>query len=181
MTATSPSVALRHDVLNRIPGFVWVHDPEADATVWISAYWYTYSGQERSETVGETVAAIIHPDDLGPMLEMWGRNRDRGTAYTALARYRNTRGEYRWHRYSVRPEGGFWYGVAVDIHAEAKALVQRVSAAEALALGRMATKAVSDTAAQHRRLARTIWLAVAVVLLGLACAAAWATHRLGGL
>lgn len=182
MTSTSPKSAETFHALDRLPGFVWVYDPDEDRTVWISSSWYGYSGVPRDTSVEDTLARVIHPEDLPTMQELWSLHRTRGAAYTSVARYRAVDGRYRHHRYTARPVGGLWYGVAVEVEREAQALAASVSAMEVLAVARAsvtATAALTQGMLGLRRQNRAATALLVATILVVAALVIWVLISLG--
>jgi PAS domain S-box-containing protein len=102
-----------------LPQLVWMTDA-AGTYEYASHHWQEYSGIDpRSENAW---VKIVHPEDLGPLTEVWLRCLATGETYRADVRLINNEGEYRWHFVRgepVRDEQGKimkWIGAFTDNH-----------------------------------------------------------------
>jgi PAS domain S-box-containing protein len=88
---------------------------------YINRQWVEYTG--RTDTAPETVAAVMHPDDLPALGERWAKAQADGRPMDAEFRLRRAAdGEYRWFLTRavpvLTPDGRVekWYGTSTDIH-----------------------------------------------------------------
>ncbi len=87
---------------------------------YINRRWVEYTG--RADTAPETVAEVIHPDDLRPLGERWAKAQAAAAPMDAELRLRRAAdGQYRWFLTRavpvLTPDGRVekWYGTSTDI------------------------------------------------------------------
>ncbi len=108
-------------ILESLPQMAFTTDTEGKATYFTKG-WYFYTGQTAGEPLGEGWASVVLPEDLSKVTEHWKRSLESGKPYQHVARYRNTKGEYRWHLARVAPVRDnanqiiLWVGTCTDIH-----------------------------------------------------------------
>ena len=120
-------------LVDELPLFVW--SQAADGRVeWANRAWHVYAGLPGpAATSPKGWADVVHPDDLGPALEAFGRAAAAGTAYEGEVRIRHAGGDdaaYRWFLVRSVPRRSLdaaligWTGTGVDVH-DAKVLAER--------------------------------------------------------
>jgi signal transduction histidine kinase/DNA-binding response OmpR family regulator len=115
-----------HSMLDSMPLCVWAL--EADGRP-------RYRNRSCAEFAGEAAAAgpfrgpgLVHPEDVGPVRDLWARALERGVPLEVQYRLRNARdGTYRWHVGRVVPQRGEdgdasaitgWIATATDIESQ---------------------------------------------------------------
>jgi formate hydrogenlyase transcriptional activator len=112
--------------IDTIPAVVASATPDGSPD-FFNKRWLEYTGVTSDSSVGDQWEAVIHPDDLPHMLEVWSRAQATGEAYESEARVRRADGVYRWflHRaLPLRDEQGAiikWYVAAHDIDDQRRA------------------------------------------------------------
>src|SRR5258708_11944464 len=106
-----------------------------------------YSGLSREEWIGTAWVNIVHPDDIGMVMNKWRRELSGGEPLDVELRFRRADGRYRWFLGRVVPwrdEAGNinkWYGTLLDIEgrkqAEARLRQSEAQLHEAQRLGHM--------------------------------------------
>ncbi len=115
-----------------MPQIVWVSRPDGELE-YLNGRWFDYTGQDRRQ--GWSWREILHPDDLGPCLDLWARCTLDGEPYQGEYRFRRHDGAYRWHLARSEPmrddAGGIvrWVGTSTDIDDQKRVGEQRVSLA----------------------------------------------------
>jgi PAS domain S-box-containing protein len=112
-----------HDLssfINTMPTTAWSTRPDGYCD-FLNKRWLDYAGMSEEEALGWGWIAAIHPDDVGPMSELWQSALATGTPADTEARMRRFDGVYRWFLFRDNPardESGNvlrWYGTAIDI------------------------------------------------------------------
>jgi PAS domain S-box-containing protein len=113
-------------VINSIPAIVGTASPKGTID-FINERWQEYTGLTSSGGFNDAWIAVIHPDDIGGMLDAWRSAVQTGHPFEYQARMRNTNGDYRWFVYRGMPlrdeQGNIvkWYVAAHDIDAQRSA------------------------------------------------------------
>lgn len=108
-------------ILESLPQMAFTTDAEGQATYFTHG-WYFYTGQLPHEPLGGGWVSVVLQEDLEKVAESWKRSVESGKPYQHAARYRNSRGEYRWHLARVTPvrditnQVKLWVGTCTDIH-----------------------------------------------------------------
>ncbi|HLK49012.1 MAG TPA: ATP-binding protein [Bryobacteraceae bacterium] len=98
---------------------------------YVSQRFREFTGMEEARMRTDWMEAL-HPEDRGPVLQLWSQALQSGREFEATYRLRRRDGEYRWfkgHAQPVRSTGGEltqWTGVCSDIH-EQKLLTQALA------------------------------------------------------
>jgi PAS domain S-box-containing protein len=83
--------------------------------------WLEYLGRSLADVQGWKWTAVIHPDDVEGIVEVWRASLASGKPFLHEARVRRADGEYRWmlhHKVALRDEHGKivkWHGSSIDI------------------------------------------------------------------
>jgi len=86
-----------------MPQIVWTAGPDGSVD-YFNGRWYEYTGLPQDGSLGgEGWRAVIHPDDVGPLVEARYRAVAAGGDFECEARLRDSRGAYRWHLVRSRP------------------------------------------------------------------------------
>jgi PAS domain S-box-containing protein len=119
------------------PQVSWTADPEGrilDA----SPLWETLTGYPLEETVNDGWIKALHPDDVGPVGEVWMESVRKGTPVDVEFRIWCTDGRYRWVRsraFPRRDEKGEiirWYGMLEDVDEHKRTLEELEESREQL-------------------------------------------------
>ncbi|MFT4253955.1 MAG: PAS domain-containing protein, partial [Caulobacter sp.] len=119
-TALRDSERQLQQIVSSIPGLTWASDANGATTFWSQQY-LDYAGAVIDDVVGFGFANYIHPDDRGPIMEMWAAVIASGLPGEAELRLRRADGTYRWFLIRACPffdgDGNLtqWFGVNVDI------------------------------------------------------------------
>jgi PAS domain S-box-containing protein len=103
-----------------IPQQIWTARPDGQLDS-INEQVVAYFQAPRAKILGDGWLTVIHPDDLAPCAERWGRALATGEPYEVEFRLRRGDGEYRWHlgrAVAFRdPSGAIvrWFGTNTDI------------------------------------------------------------------
>ena len=117
-----------HFLAASMPQIVWLAKPDGEVE-YFNQRWFDYTGQDPG--IGWDWPPILHPDDLGRCLELWGRATRSGESYQGEYRFRRHDGAYRWHlawAEPMRDEAGQivqWIGTCTDINDQKRASEQR--------------------------------------------------------
>ncbi|MGJ7512310.1 PAS domain-containing protein [Variovorax sp. GT1P44] len=107
-------------LIDNLPGLAWTAGPNGEAE-FLSQGWLNYTGMTLEEARGPGWANVIHPDDVGLMVERWQRIIATKKAGEQEARLRRFDGTYRWFSFRGAPlldQWGHivkWYGVNIDV------------------------------------------------------------------
>lgn len=110
-----------------IPQLVWSADLKGNAT-YFNPRWSEFVDGDLSAMAGWGWMRVLHPDDVGRTDAAWKRTLETGAPYEVEYRFKNLKGEYRWHlgrAVPVRNETGEiiqWLGSCTDIHDQKMAL-----------------------------------------------------------
>jgi PAS domain S-box-containing protein len=102
-----------------LPNLVWITDDKGNYE-YASKRWIEYSGLDPHNA--DTWAALVHPDDIQKINDVWTQSLLSGQTYLAEARLKSKTGEYRWHVAQGAPvkndDGKIiqWIGSMTDIH-----------------------------------------------------------------
>ncbi|MGZ5254910.1 MAG: sensor histidine kinase, partial [Flavitalea sp.] len=108
-------------ILNALPQMAWTTDVEGGVT-YLTHAWYFYTGQTKEEALSSGWVSVIFSDDADRMVNQWNNSIKTGSPFQQAARYKNTKGEYRWHlarASALRDKAGqinMWVGTCTDIH-----------------------------------------------------------------
>ncbi len=107
-------------MIDTIPALAWSCRADG-AAEFLNQRWLDFTGLSLEQSVGSGWNASIHPEDLGRLMETWGRLLALGEPGEIEARVRRFDGEYRWfllRAVPLRDEQGKvirWYGTNTDI------------------------------------------------------------------
>lgn len=107
-------------VVDAIPVMAWSTLPDGRAD-FFNAHFLTYLGITTEQAAGWGWAAALHPDDAGPLQNIWMQLLAAGTPGETEARLRRWDGQYRWFLFRANPVYGEdravvrWYGTNTDI------------------------------------------------------------------
>ncbi|HZO93622.1 MAG TPA: SpoIIE family protein phosphatase [Candidatus Baltobacteraceae bacterium] len=105
------------------PHIVWLASGDGGLE-WFNRRWYDYTGLSHEQTVAQAGAGwtqMIHPDDLGGIMDSWRESLASGKVYDVEARLRGADGVYRWFLTRSAPvldDAGRpvqWVGTSTDI------------------------------------------------------------------
>jgi formate hydrogenlyase transcriptional activator len=108
------------DILDTIPGMVWVALPDGSNT-YVNGRYVEYSGMSAGQVAASGWRAAVHPDDLERHEGNWRATLASGKPHESEVRFRRADGQYRWHLdrgLPLRDETGEiikWYGTVTDI------------------------------------------------------------------
>ena len=106
-------------LVESLPHLVWITNEKGEYN-YASKSWQNYSGFNPNEE--GNWAAIVYPDDMQSMTDIWTTSLTTGKIYHAEARLKNKAGEYRWHVVEGVPLLNKnqkiikWIGAFTDIH-----------------------------------------------------------------
>jgi PAS domain S-box-containing protein len=109
-----------------LPQLVWTTDPDGYHD-YFNRRWYEFTGLDPDRSMGEGWTAIIHPDDIGRVLESWSHALSTGSPYEVEYRLRSAQQDYCWvlgRALPIRDLTGRivrWFGTCTDINAQKKA------------------------------------------------------------
>jgi len=104
-----------------LPQLVWVTDSRGENT-YCNRRMLDYTGLSVGELIRSAWKSLVHPDDLGPTTDTWGRSLATGEPYQNEYRLRRHDGVYRHflaRAVPVRNDSGeidHWIGSSTDIH-----------------------------------------------------------------
>ncbi len=102
-----------------LPQLVWITDAEGKQE-YASKRWAEYTGLDPKDE--NTFERMVHPDDLVNLIFARTKSLETGAAYSAEARLKNRKGEFRWHSVQGEPIRNSenkiikWIGAFNDIH-----------------------------------------------------------------
>ncbi|HZG01267.1 MAG TPA: ATP-binding protein, partial [Chitinophagales bacterium] len=108
-------------ILDALPQMAWTADAEGAFTYFTQA-WHFYTGQSIEEAMGSGWLSAVYPEDKDRLVDQWKNAVKTGSLLQQAARYRNTKGEYRWHlarASAIRDKASqiiLWVGTCTDIH-----------------------------------------------------------------
>ena len=103
------------------PQLPWTVDAQG-RVLEVGPVWEARVGLTADQALGRGWLQAVHPDDVPPTLELWGRSLKSGEPVDVEYRLRMAAGDYRWVRAWAAarrgPDGGIvrWYGTLEDIH-----------------------------------------------------------------
>ncbi|OLY90653.1 PAS domain S-box-containing protein [Cnuella takakiae] len=138
-------------ILDALPQKAWISNPDG-AMEYFSEQWYTYTGLDKTGSLGLAWQGAIHPQDLPKLTGTFAQARATQESWEMQLRLRNYAGSYRWHlaRAMVLKSGGgaisSWVGTSTDIHDQRTAadLLEQAVAERTQAL-QTANKALQQT------------------------------------
>jgi PAS domain S-box-containing protein len=122
-------------ILDTIPALAWSEWAEG-GNEFISRQWLDYTGLTAEQAKGTGWQAVIHPDDIGRIQEVFRAGYASGEPFEWIDRIRHHDGEYRrflCRQVPLRDETGRivrWYGTATDIEALKQAQAELETALE---------------------------------------------------
>lgn len=108
-------------ILDALPQMAWTTDSEG-AVTYLTQAWYFYTGQKTEEALSSGWLSVIFLDDKDRLVNQWNNSIKTGNPFQQAARYKNSKGEFRWHlarASAIRDEAGqinMWVGTCTDIH-----------------------------------------------------------------
>ncbi len=108
-------------ILEALPQMAWTSD-EAGKTTYFTKGWYSYTGQLQAEALGLGWLSVVHDEDKKKLTAPWQLSTNTGKTFEQAARYKNFKGDYRWHlarASSIKNAAGeitMWVGTCTDIH-----------------------------------------------------------------
>jgi PAS domain S-box-containing protein len=109
------------EAVETMPALAFIAMPDGQRT-FVNSRWLEYTGLTAEQAFGWGWQAVVHPDDLSPVLNTWRDSLASGHSLEYEARLRHaTDGNYRWFQtraVQVRDKRGKiikWYGVINDI------------------------------------------------------------------
>ena len=110
------------NLADAMPQIVWTANREGRAD-YVNRRWYEYTGLSRQESRADDVLRrVVHPDDVGELVERWRETVASGGAFEMQYRLRRAQdGSYRWHLVRALPsaddagEPTGWVGTSTDI------------------------------------------------------------------
>jgi formate hydrogenlyase transcriptional activator len=108
------------DILDTIPGMVWVALPDG-ANTYVNSRYVEYSGMSPGQVSASGWRAAVHSDDLERHEANWRAALAGGKPHESEVRFRRADGQFRWHLdrgLPLRDETGKiikWYGSVTDI------------------------------------------------------------------
>jgi PAS domain S-box-containing protein len=108
------------DIIDTIPGLVWVASPDGSNT-YVNSRYVEYSGMTAGQVAASGWRDAVHSDDLERHEGNWRAAVASGKPHESEVRFRRADGQYRWHLdrgLPLRDEAGNiikWYGSVTDI------------------------------------------------------------------
>jgi PAS domain S-box-containing protein len=108
-------------ILDALPQMAWTTNAEG-AVTYLTQAWYFYTGQTIGEALSAGWVSVIFSEDKDRLVNQWNNSIKTGNPFQQAARYKNTKGEYRWHlarASAIRNKAGqinMWVGTCTDIH-----------------------------------------------------------------
>ena len=117
--SSTQSSKLFHVLMNSVPGFVWLADGQGNVD-FVNDAWCEYTGLDQHQSYGQSWMAMLHPDDLAALMEVWPpKPNGQMSGYETMVRFKRHDGTYRWHMVranSVADTDNRWIGCTTDIH-----------------------------------------------------------------
>jgi PAS domain S-box-containing protein len=119
--ALSDSLSKFSFLAESMPQKLWLTDNNGYID-YINNQWLQYTGVSSEALKEKGWKKIIHPGDLAECRRIWKQALETGAQSEAEARFRNSKGEYRWHitrGNALKDEHGnviMWVGTSTDIH-----------------------------------------------------------------
>ena len=110
-----------HSILEALPQMAWTADADGYVTYFTQG-WYFYTSQSKEQAAGDGWMDVLFPEDKENLLQQWKSSLASGKPFQQAARYRNAKGEYRWHLARASAIQGIgkeilmWVGTCTDIH-----------------------------------------------------------------
>jgi PAS domain S-box-containing protein len=108
-------------ILEALPQMAWTTDTQGAVSYFTQA-WYFYTGQAKDEALGSGWISVIFSEDRDRLIGQWNNAVKTGSPFQQAARYKNNKGEHRWHlarASAIRDKTGhvnMWVGTCTDIH-----------------------------------------------------------------
>lgn len=108
-------------ILDALPQMAWTADTQG-AITYLTESWYFYTGQKTEEALGSGWVPFVFSEDRDRFMDHWNDSIKTGSPFQQAARYKNTKGQYRWHlarASAIRDSTGqinMWVGTYTDIH-----------------------------------------------------------------
>ena len=102
------------------PTLAWACRPDG-TTAFLNRQWLDYTGLSMAQAIDGGWQGAIHPEDLGKLMDSWGRLLASGDPGDEAARLRQSDGAYRWFLFRTVPlrdaRGRVvsWNGTTTDI------------------------------------------------------------------
>lgn len=108
-----------YSILEALPQMAWTTDAEGRATYFTKG-WYYYTGQTPNQALANWIE-VVYEEDVKKLRDGFSQSIKTGIPFQQAARYRNIKGEYRWHLVrasGIRSKSGIsmWVGTCTDIH-----------------------------------------------------------------
>jgi PAS domain S-box-containing protein len=106
-------------MIDHVPTLAWSCRP--DGTAFLNQRWLAYMDLSMEQALDWGWQVAIHPEDLGKLMDTWGRLLTSGEPGEEAARLRRFDGAYRWFLFRAVPvrdaQGKVirWYGTNTDI------------------------------------------------------------------
>jgi PAS domain S-box-containing protein len=132
-TAEYESALRYRSLADAVPLIVWTAGSDLRTTFY-NRHWFDYTGLDHTGASGDEWRDVVHPDDLGRMLEAWQPD---ASSWESEYRIRAADGTYRWHlgrSVAIVDAAGAvveWIGTAVDIEDRKRAEDRQTFIAEA--------------------------------------------------
>lgn len=109
------------ELADSMPQMVWTANPDGHVDYY-NQRWYDFTGLPQGSADNNLWGQVIHPDDMGPLLDKWKKSLETGEIYEMEFRTKKkSTGEYVWVLSRAVPvkddEGNVikWYGTNTDI------------------------------------------------------------------
>ncbi len=109
-----------HLLIDSTPALIHTSLPDGYLDFFNQA-WLEFVGRSLEDLQGWKWTAVIHPDDVEGIVDVWRVSLSSGNPFLYEARVRRADGEYRWmlhHKVALRDENGKvikWHGSSIDI------------------------------------------------------------------
>src|SRR6266576_7296881 len=113
-------------VVDTIPTLAWSAGPDGSAE-FFNQRWLDYTGLSAEQALGSGWQVAIHPDDLPPILKIFGEALNSAKPYELEGRFRRFDGEFRWFLFRGSPlrdpsgKVAKWYGTNTDLEERKRA------------------------------------------------------------
>lgn len=119
--ALRASEAQYHSLADFIPGIVWTARPDGSID-FANQFWLDFTGMTLEATLGTGWTAMVHPDDLPGVAQLWTRSLQSGEPIEVQYRIKRAAdGVYRWFLARAKPlrnkEGQIakWFGILTEL------------------------------------------------------------------
>lgn len=92
-------------LLEEFPALIWRSNVAGECD-WFNQTWLEFTGRTTEQEYGNGWTEGVHPDDLGPCVDIWMENLAARTPFVMEYRLARNDGEYRWIRDFGRPFNG---------------------------------------------------------------------------